>query len=85
MIINKNNGIIQVEPIKTNTRHFTGTKVIGEYSIVAKDKGNIERFNGFLKVVEVSGITKYRFSHNSNNKDLVNYIVEELKKYKYIK
>ena len=85
MIINKNNGIIQIEPIKTNTRRFTGAKVIEEYSIVAKDKGDIERFNGVLKVIEVKGITKYRFSHNSNNKDLVNYIVEELKKYKYIK
>lgn len=85
MVINKSNGIIQIEPIKTNTRRFTGAKVIEEYSIVAKDKSDIERFKGFLKVVEVSGITKYRFSHNSNNKDLVNYIIEELKKYKYIK
>lgn len=85
MIINKNNGIIQIEPIKTDTRRFTGVKVLEEYSIVAKDKSDIERFNAVLKVIEVSGITKYRFSHNSNNKNLVNYIVEELKKYKYIK
>lgn len=85
MIINKNNGIIQIEPIKTNTRRFTGVKVLEEYSIVAKDKGNIERFKGFLKVVEVSGITKYRFGHNCYNKDLVSCIVQELKKYKYIK
>lgn len=85
MVINKSNGIIQIEPIKTNTRRFTGAKVIEEYSIVAKDKSDIERFKGFLKVVEVSGITKYRFSHNCYNKDLVSYIVKELRKYKYIK
>lgn len=85
MVINKNNGIIQIDEIKTNTRRFTGAKVIGEYSIVAKDKSDIERFNGVLKVIEIKGITKYRFSHNCYNKDLVGYIVKELKKYKYIK
>lgn len=85
MIINKSNGIIQIEPVKTNARHFTGAKVLGEYSIVAKDKSDIERFNGILKVIEVRGITKYRFSHNCYNKELINYIVQELKKYKYIK
>ena len=85
MIINKNNGIIQIEPVKTNTRRFTGTKVLGEYSIVVKDKNDIDKLNGTLKVIEVRGITKYRFSHNCYNKDLINYIVQELKKYKYIK
>ena len=85
MVINKNNGIIQIDEIKTNTRRFTGAKVIGEYSIIAKDKSDTEQLNGFLKVIEVRGITKYRFSHNCYNKDLVNYIVGELKKYKYIK
>lgn len=85
MIINKNNGIIQIEPIKTNTRRFTGAKVIGEYSIIAKDKSDIEQFKGLLKVVEARGITKYRFSHNCYNKPLLDYIINELKKYKYIK
>lgn len=84
MIINKSNGIIQIEETKTNTRRFTGVKVLEEYSIVAKDKSDIERFNGVLKVIEVRGITKYRFTHNCYSKDLVSYIVQELKKYKYI-
>lgn len=85
MVINKSNGIIQIEPIKTNTRRFTGAKVIEEYSIVAKDKSDIERFKGFLKVIEVKGITKYRFSHNCYDKLLLDYIIKELKKYKYIR
>lgn len=85
MIINKNNGIIKIEPIKTNTRRFTGAKVIGEYSIIAKDKSDTEQLNGFLKVIEVRGMTKYRFSHNCYNKPLLDYIINELKKYKYIK
>ena len=85
MIINKNNGVINIEPIKTNTRHFTGFKVLEEYSVIVKDKGDMERLKGILKVIEVGGIIKYRFSHTCYNKDLVIYIVEELKKYKYIK
>ena len=85
MVINKNNGVIKIEQIRTNTRHFTGVKVIGEYSITVKDRSDTERFNGLLKVIEVRGITKYRLTYNSNNKDLVRYIVKELKKYKYIK
>lgn len=62
MIINKNNGVIQIEPIRTNTRRFTGVKVIGEYSIIVKDKGDMERLKGVLKVIEVRGITKYKFT-----------------------
>lgn len=85
MIINKNNGIIQIEQIRTNTRRFTGVKVLEEHSIVVKDKSDTERFKGFLKVIEVRGVTKYRFSHNCYNKPLLDYIINELKKYKYIK
>lgn len=85
MIINKSNGIIQIEPVRINTRRFTGAKVLEEYSVVAKDKSDIERFNGILKVIEVRGVTKYRFKYNCYNKELINYIVQELKKYKYIK
>ena len=85
MVINKNNGVIKIEQIRTNTRHFTGFKILEEYSIVAKDKSDMERFNGLLKVIEVRGITKYRFSHNCYNKPLLDYIINELKKYKYIK
>lgn len=85
MVINKNNGVIKIEQIKTNTRRFTRTKVLGEYSIVVKDKGDMERLKGILKVIEVGGITKYKLTHNSNNKPLLDYIINELKKYKYIK
>ena len=85
MVINKNNGVINIEPIKTNARHFTGFKVLEEYSVIVKDKSDMERFNGLLKVIEVRGIIKYRFSHTCYNKPLLDYIINELKKYKYIK
>lgn len=64
MIINKSNGIIQIEEIRTNTRRFVGAKVLEEYSVVVKDKNDIERLKGVLKVIEIRGITKYRFTHN---------------------
>lgn len=84
MIINKNNGIILIEESNTFTGGLLVDKPIYEYTIIVKDREDKERLKGCLMVFNRNGIIKYRFKHNSTN-ELANYIVNELKKYKYIK
>ena len=85
MIINKNNGIILIEESNTFTGGLLVDKPIYEYTITVKDKEDQEKLKGCLMAFNRNGIIKYRFRHNSNNINLVNYIVNELKKHKYIK
>lgn len=84
MVINKNNGIILIEESNTFTGGRVASKPLLEYTIIVKDKEDKERLKGCLMVFNRNGIIKYRFTHNSTN-ELANYIVNELKKYNYIK
>ena len=80
MEIVKNNGKIVIEEYNDYKGCIIANRVINSYNVIALDNNGVERFKGCLKVV-----SKYRFSHNLHNEDLINYIVQELKKYKYIK
>ena len=85
MEIVTNNGKIVIEEYNDYKGCIIANRVINSYNVIALDNNGVERFKGCLKVVRVNDTIKYRFSHNSHNEDLINYIVQELKKYKYIK
>ena len=85
MIINKNNGKILIEEYNECNGFITGIKIIKAYNITVLDLEGIEKLKGRLRVQQLENRKNYRFTHNSDNKNLVNYIVEELRKYNYIK
>ena len=85
MVINKNNGKILIEEYNECNGFITGIKTIKAYNITVLDLEGIEKLKGRLRVQQLENRKNYRFTHNSNNKNLVNYIVEELRKYNYIK
>lgn len=85
MIINKNNGKILIEEYNECNGFITGIKTIKAYNITVLDLEGIEKLKGRLRVQQLENRKNYRFTHNSDNKNLVNYIVEELRKYNYIK
>ena len=85
MIINKNNGKILIEEYNECNGFITGIKTIKAYNITVLDLEGIEKLKGRLRVQQLENRKNYRFTHNSDNKNVVNYIVEELRKYNYIK
>ena len=85
MVINKNNGKILIEEYNECNGFITGIKTIKAYNITVLDLAGIEKLKGRLRVQQLENRKNYRFTHNSDNKNLVNYIVEELRKYNYIK
>lgn len=85
MVINKNNGKILIEEYNECNGFITGIKTIKAYNITVLDLEGIEKLKGRLRVQQLENRKNYRFTHNSDNKNLVNYIVEELRKYNYIK
>ena len=85
MVINKNNGKILIEEYNECNGFITGVKTIKAYNITILDLEGIEKLRGKLRVQQLENRKNYRFTHNSDNKNLVNYIVEELRKYNYIK
>ena len=85
MIINKNNGKILIEEYNECNGFITGIKTIKAYNITVLDLEGAEKLRGKLRVQQLENRKNYRFTHNSDNKNLVNYIVEELRKYNYIK
>lgn len=85
MVINKNNGKILIEEYNECNGFITGVKTIKAYNITVLDLEGIEKLKGKLRVQQLENRKNYRFTHNSDNKNLVNYIVEELRKYNYIK
>ena len=85
MVINKNNGKILIEEYNECNGFITGIKTIKAYNITVLDLAGSERLKGKLIVQQLENRKNYRFTHNSDNKNLVNYIVEELRKYNYIK
>ena len=85
MIINKNNGKILIEEYNECNGFITGVKTIKAYNITVLDLEGAEKLRGKLRVQQLENRKNYRFTHNSDNKNLVNYIVEELRKYNYIK
>ena len=84
MIINKNNGKILIEEYNERSGFITSIKTIKAYNITVLDLAGSERLKGKLIVQQLENRKNYKFTHNSNNKKLVNYIVQELKKHKYI-
>ena len=85
MEIVKNNGKILIEEYNECNGFITGVKTIKAYNITVLDLEGIEKLKGRLRVQQLENRKNYRFTHNSDNKNLVNYIVEELRKYNYIK
>ena len=85
MIINKNNGKILIEEYKDCCGFIKSIKTIKSYNITVLDLAGSEKLKGKLVVQQLENRKNYRFTHNSDNKNLVNYIVEELRKYNYIK
>ena len=84
MVINKNNGKILIEEYNERSGSRTSIKTIKAYNITVLDLAGSERLKGKLIVQQLENRKNYKFTHNSNNKKLVNYIVQELKKHKYI-
>ena len=85
MIINKNNGKILIEEYNERSGFIKSIKTIKSYNITVLDLAGSEKLKGKLIVQQLENRKKYKFTHNSNNKDLINYIVKELRKYNYIK
>ena len=85
MVINKNNGKILIEEYNERSGFITSIKTIKSYNITVLDLEGIEKLKGRLRVQQLENRKNYRFTHNSDNKNLVNYIVEELRKHNYIK
>ena len=85
MVINKNNGKILIEEYKDCSGFIKSIKTIKSYNITVLDLAGSEKLKGKLIVQQLENRKNYRFTHNSDNKNLVNYIVEELRKYNYIK
>ena len=84
MVINKNNGKILIEEYKDCSGFIKSIKTIKSYNITVLDLTGSEKLKGKLIVQQLENRKKYKFTHNSNNKELVNYIMQELKKHKYI-
>ena len=80
MVINKNNGKILIEEYNERSGFITSIKTIKAYNITVLDFAGIEKLKGKLIVQQLENRKKYKFTHNSNNKELVNYIMQELKK-----
>lgn len=85
MVINKNNGKILIEEYNERSGFIKSIKIIKAYNITVLDLAGSEKLKGKLIVQQLENRKNYRFTHNSDNKNLVNYIVEELRKYNYIK
>lgn len=83
MEIIKNNGKIVIGEYK-EIQGFISTKILKSYYITVLYLVGAEKLKGRLIVQQLETRKNYRFTHNSNNKQLVNYIVNELKKHKYI-
>ena len=84
MVINKNNGKIVIEEYREFNGFITSIKTIKAYNITVLDLEGVEKLRGRLKVQQLKNRKNYKFSHNSNNKALIEYVLNELKKHKYI-
>lgn len=84
MVINKNNGKIVIEEYRESNGFITSIKTINSYNITVLDLEGVEKLRGRLKVQQLKNRKNYKFSHNSNNKALIEYVLNELKKHKYI-
>ena len=84
MVINKNNGKILIEEYNERSGFITSIKTIKAYNITVLDLAGSERLKGKLIVQQLENRKNYKYKNNSKNKKLVNYIVQELKKHKYI-
>lgn len=84
MEIVKNNGKIVIEEYRESNGFITSIKTINSYNITILDLEGVEKLRGHLKVQQLKNRKNYKFSHNSNNKALIEYVLNELKKHKYI-
>lgn len=84
MEIVKNNGKIVIEEYREANGFITSIKTINSYNITVLDLEGVEKLKGKLKVQQLENRKNYKFTHNSNNKPLIEYVLNELKKHKYI-
>ena len=84
MEIVKNNGKIVIEEYREANGFITSIKTINSYNITVLDLEGVEKLRGRLKVQQLKNRKNYKFSHNSNNKALIEYVLNELKKHTYI-
>lgn len=80
----KNNGKIVIEEYREANGFITSIKTINSYNIIVLDLEGVEKLKGRLKVQQLKNRKNYKFTHNSNNKPLIEYVLNELKKHKYI-
>ena len=80
MEIVKNNGKILIEEYNECNGFIAGIKIIKAYNITVLDLKGTEKLKGKLRVQQLENRKNYRFTHNSFNEKLVNYVVQELRK-----
>ena len=72
MVINKNNGKILIEEYNERSGFITSIKTIKAYNITVLDLAGSEKLKGKLVVQQLENRKKYKFTHKSNNKELIN-------------
>lgn len=84
MDIIKNNGKIVIEEYNESNGFMASIKTIKAYNITVLDLEGVEKLKGKLKVQQLDNRIRYKFTHNSFNDALIEYVLNELKKHKYI-
>lgn len=84
MEIIKNNGKIVIEEYNESNGFITSIKIINSYNITVLDLEGMEKLRGKIRVQQLNNRIRYKFTHNSFNDALIEYVLNELKKHKVI-
>lgn len=84
MEIIKNNGKIVIEEYREGNGFITSIKIINSYNITVLDLEGMEKLRGKIRVQQLNNRIRYKFTHNSFNDALIEYVLNELKKHKVI-
>ena len=84
MEIIKNNGKIVIEEYNEFNGFITSIKTIKAYNVTVLDLEGMEKLRGKIRVQQLNNRIRYKFTHNSFNDALIEYVLNELKKHKVI-
>lgn len=84
MEIIKNNGKIVIEEYNESNGFIISIKTIKAYNITVLDLEGMEKLRGKIRVQQLNNGIRYKFTHNSFNDALIEYVLNELKKHKVI-
>ena len=84
MDIIKNNRKIVIEEYNESNGFITSIKTIIAYNITVLDLEGMEKLRGKIRVQQLNNSIRYKFTHNSFNDALIEYVLNELKKHKVI-